>query len=560
MSIFLFLASLTGLTHAQVPGLLSYQGRVFSGAAAFEGNGQFKFALLNADGSVVYWLNHPDGNGDGQPDNAVTVGVTRGLYSVLLGDSSLPNMAGIAPSVFSNSSVHLRVWFNDGTSGFQQLTPDQRLAAVGYALMAAGVADGVITEQKLSSSLSGTITGLNQQIQALSARLDGLLASGLTVASSSGADSSLLAQGFDLFSTVPAPAWANGNTAGAASARYGHTAVWTGSQMVVWGGSLAPGVYSSSGSIYTPLSDVWTPVSPVAVPSARTGHSAIWTGQKMLVWGGFSANGYLNSGGAFTPGSQQWSPISTAGPLTGRSGQVAVWTGSRMFVWGGRNSTGLLGDGALYDPATDQWSAVSLANPPAARSDAVALWAGDRVLIWGGQGPSGAVASGMQLVFDNSGNPVEWRAISASAAPSARQGHRAVWTGTRMIIWGGENAGAFLGDGAMYDPVANVWTGLTGAGAPSARTAASGVWTGREFVVFGGQTAAGTVSDGGAYDPEAARWRELSAQGAPVSRSDATMIWSGTQLLVFGGQSGSQAFAALQRLDPKPTWYFYRKQ
>ena len=127
LSIFLFLASLTGLTHAQVPVLLSYQGRVFSGAAAFEGNGQFKFALLNADGSVVYWLNHPDGNGDGQPDNAVTVGVTRGLYSVLLGDSSLPNMAGIAPSVFSNSSVHLRVWFNDGTSGFQQLTPDQRL-------------------------------------------------------------------------------------------------------------------------------------------------------------------------------------------------------------------------------------------------------------------------------------------------------------------------------------------------------------------------------------------------------------------------------------------------
>ena len=302
LSIFLFLASLTGLTHAQVPGLLSYQGRVFSGAAAFEGNGQFKFALLNADGSVVYLLNHPDGNGDGQPDNAVTVGVTRGLYSVLLGDSSLPNMAGIAPSVFSNSSVHLRVWFNDGTSGFQQLTPDQRLAAVGYALMAAGVADGVITEQKLSSSLSGTITGLNQQIQALSARLDGLLASGLTVASSSGADSSLLAQGFDLFSTVPAPAWANGNTAGAASARYGHTAVWTGSQMVVWGGSLAPGVYSSSGSIYTPLSDVWTPVSPVAVPSARTGHSAIWTGQKMLVWGGFSANGYLNSGGGVYAG------------------------------------------------------------------------------------------------------------------------------------------------------------------------------------------------------------------------------------------------------------------
>ena len=288
---FLLLASLTDLTHAQVPGLLSYQGRVFSGATAFEGNGQFKFALLNADGSSVYWRNHPDGNGDGQPDNAVTVGVTRGLYSVLLGDSSLPNMAAIAPTVFSNNSVFLRVWFNDGVSGFQQLTPDQRLAAVGYALMAAEVADGAITEQKLSSSLAGSIAGLNQQIQALNARLDGLLASGLTVASSSGADSSLLGQGFHLFSTVPAPAWGNGNTAGAASARYGHTAVWTGSQMVVWGGSLAPGTYSSSGSIYKPQSDVWTAVSPVAVPSARTGHSAIWTGQKMIVWERCSISG-----------------------------------------------------------------------------------------------------------------------------------------------------------------------------------------------------------------------------------------------------------------------------
>ena len=37
---------------AQVPGLLSYQGRVAVGAANFEGSGQFKFALVNSNAAT----------------------------------------------------------------------------------------------------------------------------------------------------------------------------------------------------------------------------------------------------------------------------------------------------------------------------------------------------------------------------------------------------------------------------------------------------------------------------------------------------------------------------
>ena len=64
-------------------------------------------------------------------------------------------MINIPSGVFANADIRLRVWFNDGTHGFQQLTPDQRIAAVGYALMAANVDDGAITSAKLAAGAVG---------------------------------------------------------------------------------------------------------------------------------------------------------------------------------------------------------------------------------------------------------------------------------------------------------------------------------------------------------------------------------------------------------------------
>ena len=88
---------------------------------------------------------------------AVSVSVTKGLYSVLLGDTNIPNMmCAIAATVFTNSDVRLRVWFAPQGSALQQLSPDQRIATVGYALMANGVAPGAITTAMLSD---GAVTG-----------------------------------------------------------------------------------------------------------------------------------------------------------------------------------------------------------------------------------------------------------------------------------------------------------------------------------------------------------------------------------------------------------------
>jgi sulfatase modifying factor 1 len=77
----------------------------------------------------------------------VSLPVTKGLYSVLLG----ANMTPIPNTVFANADVHLRVWFDDGTNGSQLLTPDQRIAAVGYAMVASSLQPGV-------DIIAGTVT------------------------------------------------------------------------------------------------------------------------------------------------------------------------------------------------------------------------------------------------------------------------------------------------------------------------------------------------------------------------------------------------------------------
>lgn len=163
-----FLTICTTALYSQVPQLINYQGRIAVGGTNFTGTGQFQFALVDGAGAATFWS-----NGVG----TVAVPVTKGLYSLLLGDTTLTNMAALPSSVFTNTDVRLRVWFNDGVSGLQQLSPDQRIAAVGYALMAANVPDGGITSGKLAD---GAVTSAKLATGAVgTSQLSGNLANGI---------------------------------------------------------------------------------------------------------------------------------------------------------------------------------------------------------------------------------------------------------------------------------------------------------------------------------------------------------------------------------------------
>ena len=77
-------------------------------------------------------------------------------------------------------------------------------------------------------------------------------------------------------------------TAGPPDARYSHTAVWTGSEMIIWGGGeyfLYPYLFvRNTGSRYNPSTDTWTATNTSNAPTGRVAHTAVWTGREMIIW------------------------------------------------------------------------------------------------------------------------------------------------------------------------------------------------------------------------------------------------------------------------------------
>jgi hypothetical protein len=143
-----------------------------------------------------------------------------------------------------------------------------------------------------------------------------------------------------------ADTWSETPLASAPTGRYNHTAVWTGTAMVVWGGYA--GTYAASGGRYTPSSNTWSAATTSGAPAGRIQHSAVWTGARMIVWGGQDLDGVFDSGGRYDPVGNAWQPTSMTMTPAGRSLHRAVWTGSFMVTWGGQDATGPLSSGGRY--------------------------------------------------------------------------------------------------------------------------------------------------------------------------------------------------------------------
>ena len=117
-----------------VPAVLNYAGQVAVNGQPFDGQGLFKFALVNADGNASYWSNDGTSVNGSEPTAHVSIPVNGGLYSLLLGNTAMSGMDAIDPQGFAqHGDAKLRVWFSDGVNGFQQLSPDRPFASVPYA-------------------------------------------------------------------------------------------------------------------------------------------------------------------------------------------------------------------------------------------------------------------------------------------------------------------------------------------------------------------------------------------------------------------------------------------
>jgi N-acetylneuraminic acid mutarotase len=311
-----------------------------------------------------------------------------------------------------------------------------------------------------------------------------------------------------------------------------HTAVWTGSEMIVWGG-LSNGASLYSGRRYNPSTDSWTNTSTnYPVPAGRSSHTAVWTGSEMIVWGGeASTGGVFNSGGRYNPSIDTWAATSTTNAPEGREEHAAVWTGSEMIVWGG-SGISALNTGGRYNPSTDTWIATSTANVPEAREEQTAVWTDNEMIVWGGDGTNGFLNNGGRY------NPSTdtWRATSIADAPDARAGQTAVWTGSEMIVWGGSGISDF-NTGGRYDPNTDSWTATSTANAPEAREEHTAVWTGIEMIVWGGEVGTFSPTDtGGRYNPDSDTWISTSTTDVPTAREEHTAVWTGGEMIIWGGK------------------------
>jgi N-acetylneuraminic acid mutarotase len=546
---------------AQVPQIVRYQSTLVLSGTNYHGLGQFKFALVDPAGAKTSWSNDGSSSGGSEPQQGLELEVNQGSYEVFLGDTTLSNMVVLPPGVFTNANLYVRVWFRANDGAFQPVQPDQPLGASGYAMMAAQVAEGAITENNLAD---GSVTAGKLAAQAVTAdaialgsigpsqlapnaAAASLRSSGALALSDQSIATNLIAAGYRKIGTVAAETetWST-NQAFCPSPRANHVAAWTENELFIWGGTGNPEAdapTARSGALCNPRTDTWQPVASTTFAPTIDGQLAM-KNVAVSVDGGvlvFSSSG--QSGRRYSVSEDKWRFLSQSNANFLVAGATFVNTGSEVLVFG-------TGAHHRYHLDSDSWSMMSTSNAPSPRQYHTAVWTGTEMIVWGGE-------SSIRLRTGARYNPASdtWQPTSSVNSPVARANHSAVWTGSKMMIWGGRTSttGNETVTGGVYDPSTDTWQPMNTNGAPVARQAHFASWAKSQMLVFGGYTTTNQVryailADGARYNPVTRTWTPIAtAPTAPLV--GASMTWTGTELMVWGGVSQDQTIIS----QPSPS-------
>jgi len=482
------------IAHAEIQGG-AVSAIVIENAGSGYTTANFQVAEPNSALSYITHWSHDGTSSAGLPPvSAVQIPVTAGMYAVQLGDTSIPGMQAIPHSTFTQQDVRLRVWFQDGSEGaYQQLTPDQRITAVGYAMVAADVADGAITQNKLAAGAvtasklaTGAVTADKIADGAISANklaagsLTATLAEEGNVVVATQRRPDLESTGYQLLGRNDNFSWRSMTVALDPStiSKYLMDVWFIGDDILVWGVTFDDFMGNSHeyGARYTASTDSWARVSTAGAPDDSA--YRIWTGSQLIVlpYSGSS----IPSEAVYDYATDSWTAVSTTNAVWPT--QEPIWTGTELLCW---NTSGGL-TGGRYNPATNTWSAISMANGPSSLSAVVSQWTGSEWIVWGSYGddPDDGSASSVHYNAGWRYNPSSnsWTAMSRSGAPgpfsvwSSSGSPLYGWTGTQLIIFGGRtyvnnSVGDYSNAGYAYSPASDSWAALSNSNAPSARSA-----------------------------------------------------------------------------------------
>jgi hypothetical protein len=291
-----------------------------------------------------------------------------------------------------------------------------------------------------------------------------------------------------------------------------------------------PGCGSPQGTAQSLAGFTWS-AAPAPPLSPRTGQASVWTGTELLIWGGSGetqGQAEADDGAAYDPVTRAWTPM-PASPLSPRDSAFAVWTGTRALFWGGETGPAgsLLRNGASYDPASRTWAMLPAAPlPPDPDGPQAIVWTGTQMVV---------IQPGADAAFDPVTN--SWTTVPVLPAYTSDYGTDwAEWTGSEVIAWAGgpAQAGAVRLSAYSWVPGSEAWTSLPGQpgdGWPFG-TAAS---IGGRLLFLGGVMPCGVAcpapsfGNGDWFDPSSGTWNSLPVRYAG---DFGPAVWTGSAMVV----------------------------
>lgn len=294
------------------------------------------------------------------------------------------------------------------------------------------------------------------------------------------------------------------------SGRSTMAAVWTGTEVVIWGGDSSDGP-RADGAGYDPRHDSWRVLGESPL-SARNAPAAVWTGRAVLFWGGNGEGVDHADGAAYDPAEDTWRRIADA-PMPSAGRPIAVWTGTEMIAFAGFNSR----KAASYDPAVDRWRVLpDLPGQLLAPTPTVA-WTGTRVIAVVGSPVEAATIYGLEP------GGTTWTALPRLVGWPRLVGGQVqlAWTGERLLAVAG-------GVAAVLDTDADTWVGVAEAPTEAPLGDPTAVWTGTELLLWSGGAEAFLV------DPSRRTWRTTPA-GDLDQRVQSAAVWADGVFVAWGG-------------------------
>jgi hypothetical protein len=370
--------------------------------------------------------------------------------------------------------------------------------------------------------------------------------------------------------------------------RSGAASVWTGKEVLIWGGSATDPTSGTrtlaDGAALDPSSGRWRPIPPAPI-AGRADAAVTWTGREMVIALGVGFNGEpLLDGAAFDPQANRWRTIAPH-PAPGAFRPATVWTGTELLVVASTNRAPAT---SAYNPATDQWRVRTPPPGSLVMPFPQVVWTGAEAVyvLWPStfsDGPVGSAVLGTvpaPTVSGGSGTGLTATGPGAVAPPTiapstglpgpppsanlppppppdilpvpAMRGPNSGmflasyspatdrWTrlpdvalrdGTvPRLAWTGTEVLAFQSPEASvaFDPKRQVWRSIAPVPPPTSGYAETAVWTGRLVLLWSGG------KDGLAYDPETGAWSTFDAGGLPTT-SDPVVVWADGSLVAWSG-------------------------